>query len=153
MGSQPQRKRRKNRCKQARHPNARFLLKWLPSISNGLLTVTLPWWNVLSVREPARSLRSRACSGSRATPKGKRMPRFRANVGRHQTKRIGAWLEEKGETTRIDSAVFVISYNNPHHETFSPHFLSPHLFPPASLRYYITERIVPPSTRIVAPLT
>src|SRR2546421_2862622 len=66
--------RRKNQCKRAHHPDAHLLLKWLPSTSNGLLAVALAWCNVLSVREPARSLRSRACSGSHTTPNGKRMP-------------------------------------------------------------------------------
>jgi len=72
-GSRTRRKRWKNRCKRANHPNARFLA-WFPSISNGLLTVASHWWNVLTVRERAHSLRAMECSASHRMTNAKRVP-------------------------------------------------------------------------------
>src|SRR5258708_20313554 len=88
-------KRRKNRCKRAHHPNVRFLEWWFPSISNGLLAVTLSSWNVLTVRERVRSLQSTVSSGSHRTSHAKCRPKFMASVGRLREKRTGTWLEDK----------------------------------------------------------
>jgi hypothetical protein len=68
-------KRRKSRCKRAHHPNARFLERWSPSISNDLRTAALHRWNVLTVEERVRSLQSRASSGSLRTSHAKCRPR------------------------------------------------------------------------------
>ena len=59
---------RKNQCKRAHHPNARFLERWLPSISNDLRRVPSHRWNVLTVEERVRSPQARASSGSKHTP-------------------------------------------------------------------------------------
>src|SRR6266436_7845084 len=45
---------RKNQCKRAHHPNARFLERWLPSISNDLRRVPSHRWSVLTVEERIR---------------------------------------------------------------------------------------------------
>ncbi len=96
-------KRRKNRCKRAHHPNARFLERWFPSIPNDGRKVPSPRWNVLTVEERVHSLRSRASSGSHRTSHAKSRPKFMANVGRHQEKRTGKSLEE-GKTNETKDA-------------------------------------------------
>ena len=97
--------RRKNRCKRAPHPNARFLEWWFPSISNDLRTVASHRWNVLTVRERVRSLRSRASSGSHRTSHAKSRPKFMANVGRLREKRTGMLSEEGGTDETKNSAI------------------------------------------------
>src|SRR5712692_1942209 len=102
-------KRRKNRCKRAHHPNARFLEWWFPSISNDGRKVPSPWWNVLTVEELVHSPQARASSGSLRMTDAKCRRRFRACVGRHQTKRTGAWLEDRAtnETKDVGSHSFL----------------------------------------------
>src|SRR5260370_33179776 len=85
-------KRWKNRDKRVHHPNARFLERRSPSISNDLWTVVSQWWNVLTVRERVRSLRLRVSLGSHRTSHAKSRPKFRASVGLPQEKRIRTWL-------------------------------------------------------------
>src|SRR6266702_2791091 len=60
-------KQRKNQCKRAHYLNARFLERWLPSISNDLRLVPSHRWNVLTVEERVRFPQSRVSSGSLRT--------------------------------------------------------------------------------------
>jgi hypothetical protein len=64
----------KNQFKRAHHPNARFLERWLPSISNDLRRVPSHRWNVLTVEERVRFPQSRASSGSLRTTDAKCRP-------------------------------------------------------------------------------
>src|SRR5438876_8383244 len=95
-GSRTRQKREEwweNGCKQAKHPNARFLV-WFPSNSNVFSTAAYDWLNVPIVQGRARSPQARESSGFRLMTNAKPVPRILMSDG-PWNKRSGKSLEER----------------------------------------------------------